>query len=68
MIRVSLTPSERCARSAGEQRGVASGRRMVVGCASFLRSLHRLHAYEEYSTNYQVVDLRCCVRVAQMQP
>jgi hypothetical protein len=41
---------------------------MVVGCASFLRSLHRLHAYEEYSTNYQVVDLRCCVRVAQMQP
>lgn len=34
---------------------------MVVGCAS-LRGLHRLHAYEVYSTS------KTCCRVAQLQP
>lgn len=36
----------------------------VVGCAS-LRGLHRLHAYEVYSTSRKC----CCrLRVAQLQP
>lgn len=36
----------------------------VVGCAS-LRGVHRLHAYEVYSTRQEG---KCCCRVAQLQP